>query len=559
MACVRACPVEAVSVQGSDLEIVGSACIECGFCVPACPHDAIDVVGDTPGVASAIESGRALLILPSEAIVGFYPATPEQLINACLSAGFRSIFFDNLGDELVAAEYLRLWRGNKEPRTWIRSTSPIVVDYVRAKYPELVPYLAPVVTPTIALARYLRHAFGDSPIVYAGVHSAGPQGVHEIDASLSLAELGDLLETRGAAPADQPQTLKVVPPETRRYLSAAGGLPRAMLDEGRDSSRGLMKLRGLHSLQAVAWAVKEGKVLGFIDILPFEGALDHPALGPPDQLFWRRGIVELTERNRAHRPVIERPGGVDLSATYEPRAPLPALRETDVPAVLDQIGTAPGGEPWDCGACGHLTCSAFAEAVARERATLTICPYYMIRQYEGVARDAAHDALTDLYSYRALQDRLKEEVARANRTGSTLAMLFLDLDGFKEANDRYGHQAGNDVLRCVADAIRESIRSTDVAARFGGDEFVVLLVNAELEGVERVADEIRDRIAQIGVPVSAGTVGVTVSVGIAYHVGARDTVLAADDLLAEADAAVYIAKAQGGNRIHPLRRGEYAQ
>ena len=542
-------------MRGSDLEIVDATCTECGLCVPACPHDAIDLVGDTRSIEGAIESGRALLILPSEAIVGFYPATPEQLVNACLAAGFRSLFFDDLGDELVAAEYLRLWKEDEGPSTWIRSTSPIVVDYVRAKYPELVPYLAPVVTPTIALARFLRH----SPLVYAGVHSAGPQGADEVDASLSLAELGHLLEERDATPTDQPQTLNVVPPETRRYLSAPGGLPRAMLDEQRLSSRGLMKLRGLHSLEAVAWAIKEGKVLGFIDILPFEGALDHPALGPHDQLFWRRGIVELAERNRALQPVIERPGGVDLHATYEPRAPLPVVHEADVEAVLDQIGTAPGGEPWDCGACGHMTCAAFAEAVARERATLTICPYYMTRQYEDVARDAAHDALTDLYSYRALQDRLGEEVARANRTGSTLAMLFLDLDGFKEANDHYGHQAGNDVLRSVADSIRETIRSTDVAARFGGDEFVVLLVNAELEGVERVADEIRDRISRIALPAPNGTVGVTVSVGIAYHIGARDTVLAADDLLAEADAAVYIAKAQGGNRIHPVRRGEYAR
>lgn len=559
MACVRVCPVEAISVRGSDLEIVDSTCTECGFCVPACPHDAIDVVGDTGSVEEAIEGGVAVLILPSEAVVGFYPATPEQLVNACLAAGFHSVFFDNLGDELVAAEYLRLWKEKDRARTWIRSTSPIVVDYVRAKYPELVPYLVPIVTPTIALARFLRHAFRDSPIIYAGVHSAGPEGTDEVDASLSLAELGHVLAERGTSPTDQPHTLSVVPPESRRYLSTAGGLPRAMLDEQRLSSRGLMKLRGLDSLEAVGWAIREGKTLGFIDILPFEGALDHPALGPHDQLFWRRGIVELTERNRALAPVIERPADVDLSASYEPRAPLPALREADIQSVLDEIGTAPGGEPWDCGACGHMTCTAFAEAVVRERATLTICPYFMIRRYEGMARDAAHDALTDLYSFRALQDRLGEEVARANRTGSTLAMLFLDLDGFKEANDRYGHQAGNEVLRCVADAIRESIRSTDVAARFGGDEFVVLLVNSELEGVERVADEIRDRISKIAVPVSNGEVGVTVSVGIAYHVGARDTVLAADDLLAEADAAVYIAKAQGGNRIHPIRRGEHAR
>ncbi len=559
MACVRTCPVDAISVFGSELEIVDATCIECGFCVPACPHDAIDVVGDVAGVVGAIDSGRALLILPPESIVRFYPATPEQLVNACLAAGFRSVFFETMGDELVADEYLRLWRSEDRKRTWIRSTSPIVVDYVRAKYPDLVGHLVPIVTPTVALARFLRHSFGDVSIVYAGVHSAGPEGSNEIDVSLSIVELDELLQARGAVPTDQSLTLSTVPPESRRYVSTPGGLPREMLDEQRLSARAFMKLRGLGSFEAFAWAIREGKALGFVDILPFEGALDHPALGPHDELFWRRGIVELFERGRADRPVIERPVGVDLSVRYEPKDPPPPVPEAEVQGVLDRIGTAPGGEPWDCGACGHLSCRSFAEAVVRERATLTICPYFMIRQYECMARDAAHDALTDLYSYRALQDRLGEEVARANRTGALLAMLFLDLDGFKEANDRHGHQTGNEVLRRVADAIRSSIRSTDVAARFGGDEFVVLLVNAEPEGVERVADEIRDRISQIAVAVADGSAGVTVSVGIAYHVGSRDTVLGADDLLAEADAAVYIAKAHGGNTVHPVRTGEYAR
>ena len=417
MACVRVCPVEAISVQGNDLEIVDATCTECGFCVPVCPHGAIDVVGDVPRVEEALEGGRALLILPAESIVRFYPATPEQLVNASLAAGFRAVFFESLGDELVAAEYLRLWHADEEGRTWIRSTSPIVVDYVRAKYPELVPHLVPIVTPTIALARYLRLAFEHASIVYAGVHSAGPEGSDDVSASLSFAELGQLLEYRGAEPTEQALTLSVVPPESRRHLSAAGGLPREMLNEQRYSSRAFMKLRGLHTLEAVAWAVKQGKSLGFVDILPFEGALDHPALGPHDELYWRRGIIELAETNRADEPVIERPVELNLSVHYEPKHPPPRAHESDVQAVLDQIGTAPGGEPWDCGACGHLSCGSFAEAVARERATLTICPYYMIRQYECMARDAAHDALTDLYSYRALQDRLGEEIARANRTG----------------------------------------------------------------------------------------------------------------------------------------------
>ena len=557
MACVRVCPVEAISVQGGELEIVDSTCTECGFCVPACPHAAIDVVGDLRGAFEAIQARDTLLILPSEVIVRFYPATPEQLVNACLAAGFRSVFFESLGDELVAAEYLRLWKED-EPGTWIRSTSPIVVDFIRAKYPDLVPHLVPVVTPTVALARYLRETLGQASIVYAGVHSAGPEGQDGVDASLSLVELDELFERRGALPSAQPITLRTIPPERRRHLSFPGGLPREMLNEARSGGK-FMKLRGLHSLEAVSWAVQEGKVLGFVDILPFEGALDHPALGPRDELFWRRQLAELAEERRADEPVIARPESLDLSVSYEAREPPAPVEEADVQAVLSEIGTAPGGEPWDCGACGHMTCRSFAEAAARERASLTICPYYMIGQYQRMARDAAHDALTDLYSFRALEDRLHEEVARANRTETTLAMLFLDLDGFKEANDRHGHQVGNEVLQAVAEAIRESIRTTDVAARFGGDEFVVLLVNAELEGVERVAEEIRERIGRIAIAVPDGHVGVTVSVGIAFHTGARDAVLTGDDLLAEADAAVYIAKAHGGNRIHPVRKGEYAR
>ncbi len=555
MACVRACPVEAISVQGGTLEIVETACTECGFCVPVCPHGAIDVTGDVASVEAAVDRGNALLILPSEAIVRFYPAIPEQLVNACLAAGFRSVFFELLGDELVAAEYLRLWRESEGRRTWIRSTSPIVVDYVRTKYPELIPFLAPVVTPTIALARYLRLTLPEDDLVYAGVHSAGPEGSKEITASLSFAELQRFLESREACPARQPLSLSVVPPEQRRHLSAAGGLPREMLDEQRLSSRGFRKLRGLYALDAVARAVRERKHLGFIDILPFEGALDHPALGPHDELFWRQSVVELAEGPRAGEPVIEAPPGLDLSAAYEPKEALPAVEEKEIRAVLDEIGSAPGGEPWDCGACGHLSCMTFAEAVARNRATLTICPYYMTRQFERMARDAAHDALTDLYSFRALEDRLREEVARANRDETTLAMLFLDLDGFKEANDAHGHQAGNKVLRGVGDAIRESIRSTDVAARFGGDEFVVLLVNADPNGVERVAEDVRRRISELALTVPDGGCGVTVSIGIAYHSGARQTNLTSDDLLAEADAAVYIAKAQGGNRVHPIQKG----
>jgi NAD-dependent dihydropyrimidine dehydrogenase PreA subunit len=88
MACVRVCPVEAISVTREELHIIKDSCIECGLCVPACFHEAIDVHGELDRCRASIEANRAALILPTEAIVFFYPATPEQLINACYTAVF---------------------------------------------------------------------------------------------------------------------------------------------------------------------------------------------------------------------------------------------------------------------------------------------------------------------------------------------------------------------------------------------------------------------------------------------------------------------------------------
>ncbi|MCG8468522.1 MAG: GGDEF domain-containing protein, partial [Gemmatimonadetes bacterium] len=119
-----------------------------------------------------------------------------------------------------------------------------------------------------------------------------------------------------------------------------------------------------------------------------------------------------------------------------------------------------------------------------------------------------------------------------------------------------GHPTGNAVLRGVGRAIEMSIRSTDIAGRYGGDEFVLLLVDADFDGAVRVAEDVRRRIADLRVPIENGTVGTTASLGISFHTGSEGSLVSIDDLFAEADAALYIAKAHGGNRVHPeVREG----
>src|SRR6185503_17174722 len=151
MACVRVCPADAVAVEGEHVHIVDEACTRCGLCLPACPHEAIIAVGDYGRALELSQSGRAVLILGVESAAVFYPATPEQVVNACYGAGFRTVHRGVLGDELVAREYQRMWADDGWG-TMIRSTCPVIVETVRAEYPELIPYLAPVATPIAAEA-----------------------------------------------------------------------------------------------------------------------------------------------------------------------------------------------------------------------------------------------------------------------------------------------------------------------------------------------------------------------------------------------------------------------
>jgi diguanylate cyclase (GGDEF)-like protein len=544
LACVRVCPADAVAADGSAVSIVDDACVRCGLCVPACPHDAIDVSGDLAVAERLAGRGDAILILSVEAAAHFYPATPEQLVNACYQAGFARVHRGVLGDELVAAEYLRLW-SEAGWGTMIRSTCPVVVETIRHNYPDLVPYLAQVETPVAAEARYLKALYGqDVPLVYAGVCLTG--GGTDVAAVITFAELERLLERLRVRVSEQPYHFARIPEERRRHVSTAGGLPLPVLQETRQASGRFRKVRGLGQLPALARAVRDGISLGFVDLLPCEGCLDHPLLGPKEELFWRRRVVEECEPPRSPLPVVDPDVVVDVRARFEPARNGKRVEEADVAAVIEKIGTAPNGRPWDCGACGYHTCAGFARAMLAGKASYRQCPPYQEKRLTEAQRQAAVDELTGLATYRVLRERLAHEVARSKRTGDTFAVVFVDLDRFKQLNDTFGHAAGNQVLEGVGIELSRLIRATDVAARYGGDEFVLVLVHTDIVGARRVGEAIRQRVERLGQVLGYGEIGVTASVGVASYDPAMPE---GGDVLEAADRAVYQAKADGGNAV----------
>jgi diguanylate cyclase (GGDEF)-like protein len=158
------------------------------------------------------------------------------------------------------------------------------------------------------------------------------------------------------------------------------------------------------------------------------------------------------------------------------------------------------------------------------------------------------DDLTRLYNTRYLNQVLRRETKRASRSGRPVSLLFLDLDGFKRVNDRHGHLAGSKALVEAAAIIRSCARETDVVARFGGDEFSLILPDTGREGAVSVAARIRERIRTAKFLASDGlSIHLTASIGVA---SLPDAAASAEELLQAADMAMYRVKAAGKDGIH---------
>jgi diguanylate cyclase (GGDEF)-like protein len=181
------------------------------------------------------------------------------------------------------------------------------------------------------------------------------------------------------------------------------------------------------------------------------------------------------------------------------------------------------------------------EAIA-DLATVACCN---AETYEEVQQAARTDALTGLLNHGAMQVRLREEIARAQRDGTVLSCVILDLDDFKQVNDSRGHQAGDALLRGVADLLRAELRPYDQVARYGGDEFVLLLPGSDEEAACQVAERVRDAVAAEAVPGSRLELAGACSLGVAQWHEPLD----AAALLEHADRALLLAKRTGKGRV----------
>ncbi len=156
------------------------------------------------------------------------------------------------------------------------------------------------------------------------------------------------------------------------------------------------------------------------------------------------------------------------------------------------------------------------------------------------------DDLTGLLNMRAFNSILESEIARVMRYAQPFTVIMIDVDGLKSVNDRYGHTAGSRLITTIAQSIKDSVRSTDVLARYGGDEFVILMAHSSTDNARMAAERIRTAIHNTSFDIKGNRISTTVSVGIASF---PESVEEPGDVLEKADIALYKSKQSGRDRV----------
>jgi diguanylate cyclase (GGDEF)-like protein len=170
-----------------------------------------------------------------------------------------------------------------------------------------------------------------------------------------------------------------------------------------------------------------------------------------------------------------------------------------------------------------------------------------LRLREVLRSQSIRDPLTGLFNRRYMEEALARDLRRAARNEECVAVLMFDIDQFKQFNDTFGHHAGDTVLRALGDLLSRQTRGQDIACRYGGEEFVVLLAGTSIDDARKLAELLRHELKQLTVQHAGQVLGrISASIGISAFPGHATT---AEELLRAADQALYRAKAQGRDRV----------
>jgi len=402
--CVRECPVKAIRITEGQAQVIAERCIACGNCVRVCSQNA-------KLLRSTAEEVHALLASGEECVACLAPSFPAEFIDMdharvvgmLRKLGFRRVVEVAFGADLVARQYWELMLTFGEQRH-ISTTCPAIVTFVERYYPELVPFLAPIVSPMIATARAVKDIYGRNlkvvfigPCIAKKVEAKEASVAGEVDAVITFSELRELFAASGIDPAH------VKPSDFDPPWGSGGGLfpiSRGVLQAANlreDLLTGaIVATQGRsHVLEAIKEFADGDLGAKLLEVLCCEGCIMGAGLTNDLPMFNRRRRVRsyVNERmktcdHQRWQYDMQEMSRLDLSRSYEAndqRIPSPARSEVD--EIMLRMGKRCAADELNCGACGYDTCREHAVAIHKGLAETEMCLPYTIDQLRVALRE----------------------------------------------------------------------------------------------------------------------------------------------------------------------------
>ncbi len=398
--CVRKCPAKAIRISKSQAEVVPERCIACGSCVRYCSQRAKQVVSTVDEVEELLKSGArvAACVAPSFPVEFQAEYDFRVLVGMIRALGFDMVSEVAFGADLVAERYRQLMVEHRGSQ-YIATTCPAVVGYVERYHPELVRFLAPIVSPMVAMSRALRALEGkDLKIVFIGpciakkAEARDEEVEGEIDAVITFKELREMFESRGVDPQnidpsdfDPPHpSLGALFPLSKGILQAAG-IPEDLVVGD------VIATDGATNFTCALGDFAAGSMdANLVELLSCSGCIAGPGLTSKETLFKRRSRVSHYVKYRlaglnsdAWHKTVNRLANLDLSRSFrEKDQRILNVSDDQIEWVLKRMGKTSKDDELNCGACGYQTCRDHAVAIIKGLAESEMCLPFVIDRLE---------------------------------------------------------------------------------------------------------------------------------------------------------------------------------
>jgi iron only hydrogenase large subunit-like protein len=396
--CVRICPVKAVQVHDGQAHVVPELCVACANCVSVCPQEAKSVRDDLPAIREAIRAGRTVVasVAPS-APAYFSHRLFGEMEEALRALGFAAAGETSHGAEMIAQVHREYVQDHPERRPVITSSCPVVVNLIERYYPDIIPYLAPLVSPMVAHGRALRRQHGDDAyVVFIGPCVAKKQEMcrdavsDAIDAALTFSELQAWMEDDDVRVRPEVEDLDapdVQPNPDARLFPVEGGLVGAARMNTDILARQIVTTSGLEACADVLRGIRQGTLTAhMVELMACEGGcINGPVMRDQESMFVaRQRIIEYVAR-RQPEPLPSREEWPPLSQSYvDLTTPVPVFTEEQIREIMHRVDKYTPEDELNCGACGYATCREKAMATLRGMAEATMCIPYMRRRAESL-------------------------------------------------------------------------------------------------------------------------------------------------------------------------------